>query len=257
LFSIPNELVCIHCSLQKETSAKKVFAVPSILITGSNRGLGLEWVRQSAQQGWKVFATCRHPTEAQMLKELAKEHVSAISIHRLDVSQPDDIQAIQWKLEGEPIDVLLNNAGIYLEKGKPQFGCLNRDLWARTFAVNTLAGMLLVEALVDNVAESDRRLVVAISSHMGSIADIENAGSYYYRSSKAALNAAMQGLSVALKPRGIGVLILHPGGVRTRMGPSDGISPAESVRGMWGRIDEFTLQNSGRFVRYDGTKLPW
>lgn len=117
--------------------------------------------------------------------------------------------------------------------------------------------MRVAEALVDNVAASDKRLIVAISSHMGSIADIQSPDSYYYRSSKAALNAAMQGLSVQLKPLGIGVLILHPGGVKTRMGPRDGITPKESVLGMRHIIDRFTMADTGRFIRYDGTELPW
>jgi NAD(P)-dependent dehydrogenase (short-subunit alcohol dehydrogenase family) len=231
-------------------------AVPSIFITGSNRGLGLEWAQQYAREGWRVFATSRHPAEAHHLKNLAEEYAS-VSIHRLDVTNPEDIRAIQWELDGEPIDIILSNAGIYLEKGKPQFGCLSREDWARTLTVNTVAAMLVIEALIENVEQSERRLVIAISSHMGSIADIHDPGSYYYRSSKAALNAAMQGLSAELKPQGIGVLILHPGGVRTRMGPRHGISPEESVRGMRQRIEEFTLEKSGRFVRYDGTEMPW
>jgi NAD(P)-dependent dehydrogenase (short-subunit alcohol dehydrogenase family) len=230
--------------------------VPTIFITGSNRGLGLEWARQYAREDWRVFATCRHPVEAHDLKELAEEYAS-VSIHRVDVTIPEDIRAIQWELEGEPIDILLSNAGVYLEKGKPQFGCLSHEGWIRTLEVNTVAAMMVIEALIDNVARSDRRLVVAISSHMGSIADIHDPGSYYYRSSKAALNAAMQGLSVELKPRGIGVLILHPGGVRTRMGPPHGISPEESVQAMRTRIEEFTLEHSGRFVRHDGMAMPW
>jgi NAD(P)-dependent dehydrogenase (short-subunit alcohol dehydrogenase family) len=96
-----------------------------------------------------------------------------------------------------------------------------------------------------------------VSSHMGSVADIESPGNYYYRSSKAALNAAMQGLAAALKPRGIGVLILHPGGVKTRMGPRGGITVGESVRGMRAILEHFSLDQTGRFLRYDGTPMPW
>lgn len=228
----------------------------SILITGSNRGLGLEWARQYAYDGWRVFATCRHPAEARSLQDLAEEQ-KTVSIHRLDVTALEDIRALRWELEGEPIDILLSNAGVYLEKGQPQCGYLSYEDWARTFEVNTIGAARIVEAFVDNTALSQKRLVVAISSHMGSIVDIGSPGSYYYRSSKAALNAAMQGLSVELKPRGIGVLILHPGGVKTRMGPPNGISPEESVRGMRAVIGRFTLADSGRFLRYDGTEMPW
>ncbi len=230
--------------------------MPSIFITGSNRGLGLEWVRQCADDGWRVFATCCHPAEAFELRKLAEQYPQ-VSIHRLDVTIAEDIRAIIWEMEGEPIDILLSNAGVYLEKGGPEFGCFRYQEWAQTFAVNTMGSMRIAEALIDNVTRSDRKLIVAISSHMGSIADIQNPDSYYYRSSKAALNAAMQGLSVQLRPLGIGVLILHPGGVKTRMGPPGGITPEKSIREMRQVIDRFTLADSGRFLQYDGTELPW
>jgi len=229
----------------------------SVLITGSNRGLGLEWARQFAQDQWRVFATCRRPAEANALQKLAEAH-DALTIHHLDVTVPEDIRAISWELEGEPVDILLSNAGIYLEKGEAEFGSLCYHDWARTFEVNTMGTLRISECLIDNVAASDKRLIIAVSSHMGSIADIQHPGSYYYRSSKAALNAAMQGLAAKLEPRGIGVLILHPGGVRTRMGPRDGISPKESVQGMRRLIDQFDLKSqTGSFLRYDGAALPW
>lgn len=228
----------------------------SVLITGSNRGLGFEWARQCAMEGRRVFATCRHPAEAAALIKLAEQHPT-LTIHRLDVTVPEDLRALFWELEEEPIDILLNNAGIYIDKNSAKFGCLCYHDWARTLAVNTMGAMRLSEYFVENVAKSDRRLIVAVSSHMGSIADIESPGSYYYRSSKAALNAAMQGLAAALKPRKIGVLILHPGGVKTRMGPRGGISAEESVQGMRRIVERFTLEGTGRFVKYDGTPMPW
>lgn len=230
--------------------------MPSILITGSNRGLGLEWARQYAMDGWRVFATCRYPAEADTLNTLAEKH-PLLSIHRLDITVPEDLRALFWELEGEPIDILLNNAAIYIEKNSASFGSLCYHDWGRTFMVNTMGPMRVSEYFIDNVAESEKRLIAVISSHMGSIADIESPGNYYYRSSKAALNAAMQGMAAVLKPRGIGVIIMHPGGVKTRMGPPDGISPDESVRGMRRIIDEFTLKNTGSFIKYDGTPLPW
>jgi NAD(P)-dependent dehydrogenase (short-subunit alcohol dehydrogenase family) len=230
--------------------------MPSIFITGSNRGLGLEWARQYAVDGWRVFATCRHPAEASELKELLEQYPK-VSIHRLDVTRAEDIRAITWEMKGLPVDVLLSNAGVYLEKGRPEFGCFRYQEWAQTFDVNTFGGMRVAEALVENVASSKKRLIVAISSHMGSIAEIQSPGSYYYRTSKAALNAAMQALSHQLRPMGIGVLILHPGGVRTRMGPPGGITPEVSVKGMRQIIDRFTLADSGRFMQYDGIELPW
>lgn len=230
--------------------------MPNLLITGSNRGLGLEFVRQYAADGWRVFATCRHPAEAHQLRQLAEEYPT-ISLHRLDVTSLEDVRSIHWAVEDEPIDVLLNNAGIYLEEGDPTLGDVRYEDWERTLQVNTMGAMRVTEALWENVARSDKRLIVAMSSHMGSIADIQSPGSYYYRSSKAALNATMQGVAAALRPHGVGVLILHPGGVQTRMGPRDGILPQESVQGMRRIIEDFTLADTGRFIKFDGSEMPW
>jgi NAD(P)-dependent dehydrogenase (short-subunit alcohol dehydrogenase family) len=231
--------------------------MPNILITGSNRGLGLEWVRQYASLDWRIFATCRHPSEAKALGDLAEKHPK-VSIHRLDVTVPEDIRGLFWDLEGEAVDILLGNAGVYLEKNMAEFGSLCYHDWARTFEVNTMGTVRVAEYFVKNIMLSDKRLIVAISSHMGSIADIESPGDYYYRSSKAALNATMQGLAVKLKSRGIGVLILHPGGVKTRMGPPGGISTEKSVKGMRRVIERFDLErDTGSFVQFDGTFMPW
>ncbi len=230
----------------------------NILITGANRGIGLELVRQYAVEHWRVFATCRRPETARTLAELAEARPE-VSIHRLDVTRSDDLRALAAELAGEPLDVLYNNAGVYLETHYegPEPGALRYDDWMHTLEVNTLGPVRVTEALVDNVAASRRRLVAVNTSHMGSIADIRQPGSYYYRSSKAALNAAMRGLAAALEPRGIGVLLLHPGGVATRMGPSDGMDSAESVTGLRQRIDEYKARDSGRFLRFDGTEMPW
>ncbi|MGC1954030.1 MAG: SDR family NAD(P)-dependent oxidoreductase, partial [Gammaproteobacteria bacterium] len=130
--------------------------------------------------------------------------------------------------------------------------------WEATFQVNTMGALRVTEAFVEHVARSARRLIVAITSHMGSIAEIEGPGSYYYRSSKAALNAAMKGLSLELKPRGIGVLLLHPGWVQTRMGGSSAsLAASDSVAGMRRLLEQFTLADTGRFLRYNGTEIPW
>ena len=230
----------------------------SILITGSNRGLGLELARQYAEAGWRVYASCRHPAEAGALQQLAAAQ-QQVSIHRLDVTSAEDICAIRWELADSPLDILFNNAGIYLENDyrRPEPGGIRYDHWLRTFEVNTLGAARVTEALLGNVARSDKRLVAVMTSHMGSTADIDTEGSYYYRSSKAALNAAMRGLAVALRPQRVGVLLLHPGAVRTRMGPDEGISVEESVRGLRRVIDGFTLSASGSFLRYDGTTMPW
>ena len=230
----------------------------SILITGSNRGLGLEWARQYALLGWRVYATCRRPDEAEDLHTLASQHDN-LSIHLLDVTSRTDIDDLSRALKGEPIDLLINNAGVYFERwGKDRLGVIDYGDWERTLQVNSLGPMRVCEALMENVAASQRRLLVAITSHMGSIADIGSPNDYAYRSSKAALNAAMVGLAHEVKQHGIGVLLLHPGWVRTRMGgESAPVSSKQSVQGMRGLIDGFALARTGAFLRYDGRPMPW
>jgi NAD(P)-dependent dehydrogenase (short-subunit alcohol dehydrogenase family) len=228
----------------------------SVLVTGSNRGIGLEWCRQYADADWRVFATCRHPETAGELHELAQKH-PRLTVHCLDVTQAESVHALRTELQHESIDVLVNNAGVYLEKYTPAT-VLHYDDWLQTLEVNTLGPMRVTEALIELVARSNRKLVVNLSSHMGSIAEIAAPGDTYYRSSKAALNAAMKGLSIAIGERGIGVLLLHPGWVKTRMGGWDAtLTPAESVASMRTRVDEFSLDMSGRFFRYNGTEIPW
>lgn len=228
----------------------------SALVTGSSRGIGLEWCRQYADAGWRVFATCRRPQAAEALQELAGRY-PGISVHRLDVTQAGSLQALRNELKGAPIDVLINNAGVYFEK-YARIQEIRYETWMQTFEVNTLGPMRVAEALADQVAASSRRLIVNMTSHMGSIAEIEAPGDYYYRSSKTALNAAMKGLSIALKERGVGVLLLHPGWVRTRMGGSDApLMPEESVAGMRSLEEGFDMSMSGRFFRYNGSEIPW
>lgn len=227
-----------------------------VLITGSNRGIGLEFVRQFLEEGWRVYATCRRPAEAESLHMLTGLH-NALSIHRLDIGNPEDIRNISWEMNNVPLDLLINNAGVYLEKGAAGLGFIHYDHWLRTLEINTLGAVRVTEALLDNIGRSEKKMVAVLSSQMGSLADLRDAGSYCYRSSKAALNAAMQGMAVELRERQIGVLILHPGEVMTRMGSETGITPQKSVRGMREVIDGFTLAQSGSFLQYDGMTMEW
>jgi NAD(P)-dependent dehydrogenase (short-subunit alcohol dehydrogenase family) len=230
----------------------------SVLVTGSNRGLGLEWVRQYAGLGWQVYATCRYPQQADELKKLADEF-SNIFIHRLDVTREDEIRQLATQLDDEPIDLLINNAGVYYERwGKDRLGVIDYSNWNETLAVNTLGPMRISEAFIDNIARSEKRLIITITSHMGSIADIGTPNDYAYRSSKSALNAAMKGLSLELADRDIGVMLLHPGWVRTRMGgDSAPLSAQESVSAMRQLVERFRPCQTGRFFRYDGSEIPW
>ncbi|WP_324780924.1 SDR family oxidoreductase [Thiobacillus sedimenti] len=231
--------------------------MPCVLITGASRGLGLEWARQYAEAGWQVLATCRRPEEADALRELAARHAS-VGVHRLDVTDSEQLRTLQLDLADLAVDILLNNAGVYLDKFMGDLGGLDYEVWLRSFAVNTLGAVRVTEAFAGQVARSERKLVVAISSHMGAIAEIAEPGHYAYRSSKAALNAAMKGIAQALAPRGIGVLLLHPGWVGTRMGGSQAmLTPAQSVRAMRALVDHFGPGMNGRFLRFNGSEIPW
>lgn len=232
--------------------------MPAALITGSNRGLGLEWTRQCAERGWRVFASCRDPGSAADLQALASR-VSGVSLHRLDVTAPDQIAAVADASGDAALDLLVNNAGVYLERwGQDPIGRIDYEAWQETFRVNTLGPIRVTEAFLGHLSRSDRPVVAAITSHMGSISHLNAPRDYAYRSSKAALNAAMHGLAHELGGRGVGVLLLHPGWVRTRMGGEDApISPEVSVRGMLSLVDRYEPHMSGAFLRFDGTPLPW
>ena len=232
--------------------------MPSILITGSNRGLGLEWTRQYLQLGWQVHATCRHPEEADELHQLKRAHDN-MSLFRLDVTRPDEINTVADQLSDQAIDILVNNAGVYLEKfDKSTLGHFDYGDWEKTFRINTLGPVRITQAFTKHVARSTRRLVVNISSHMGSIAEIESPGSYAYRSSKAALNAATKGLALELQQQNVGLLLLHPGWVKTRMGGAGALfSTQESVDGMRSVIDRFDMDISGAFYHFKGNVIPW
>ena len=230
----------------------------TILVTGASQGLGLEWVRQCARCGWRVFATCRDPLDAGNLQHLASQY-AGLTMHRLDVTNPADVADIKRELRGTPIDLLVLNAGIFPDfSACRSLGDLDYDEWEETLRVNVLGAARITEALVDNVASSIRRLVVGVSSEMGSIGSLQNEGCFAYRSSKAALNMTMRGIALELKPRDVGVLLLHPGWVSSGLGgPSASMEPAESVRHMLERVRDFKPEQSGNLYRYDGSSIPW
>lgn len=229
----------------------------TVLVTGANRGIGLEFCSQYAEAGWKVLACCRKPAEATALQNLAARF-PALSIYELDVSRLAQIDGLSKQLRGETVDVLLANAGIYGDSESGDFGALDYGRWQETLTINTLAPVKLLEAFLPQVQRSERKLMVAITSLMGSMADNSSGRAIFYRSSKAALNAAMKTLSIDLRPSGIGVLILHPGWVRTDMGGQQApTQPSESVHGMRHVIDGFRLADTGRFFDFRGEELPW
>ncbi len=223
------------------------------MITGSNRGLGLECARQYADEGWRVIATCRNPGNAVELASLKGE----LEIHALDISDHGQILSLADSLREEAIDLLFNNAGIF-DPSPSQLVDIDYNAWENFIRVNVMSPLMVCATFSDHVAASDLKKIAIMSSKMGSIDDNNSGGSYIYRSSKAALNAVMKSLSIDLAPRGISVAILHPGWVRTDMGGPNGLIDApESVNGLLKVIKDLNLKNSGRFYSYDGSEIAW
>ena len=217
------------------------------LITGANRGIGLEYCRQLKQRGDHVIAVCRKVSEE--LKELEV----SIEAH-IDITSAVDIERLAKKLDGQKLDVLINNAAIV-----ERFSLENLDINSirRQFEVNALAPLRLTRALLPNLTSGSK--IIIMTSRMASIEDNTSGGSYGYRMSKVALSMAGKSLSIDLKPQNIAVAILHPGLVKTRMTNfnPNAITPEESVKGLITRIDQLNLENTGTFWHSNGEILPW
>jgi len=227
--------------------------MPSVLITGANRGLGLEFTRQYAADGWRVFAACRDPAGARDLAAVEGD----VSAETLDVDDGPQVAALANKLSGQPIDVLINNAGIYGPKDVTR-DTVVYDAWGQVFRTNAMSPLAVSAAFAANVAQGGQKKIITLSSIMGSIAENDSSGDFIYRSSKAAVNAVMKSLAGDLKSEGITVVVLHPGWVRTDMGgPDAAIEAPESVTGMRAVIAGLKESDSGRFLNYDGTEIPW
>lgn len=227
----------------------------TVLITGANRGIGLEFVRQYAADGARVHACCREPGSAQKLRDIAAGH--DVVVHRLDVTDQQSIHDLAAAIDEEPVDILINNAGI--SGNEPQsFGDIDYDDWERVLRTNVIGPYRVAEALADRVAASQGKKMVNLSTSMGSIAENTSGGDYVYRTSKTALNMVVVNLARDLGERGIVVLALHPGWVATDMGgPGALIGPPESVTGMRAVIDRADLAMSGGYYRFDGGEIPW
>jgi NAD(P)-dependent dehydrogenase (short-subunit alcohol dehydrogenase family) len=233
----------------------------TVLITGASRGLGLEFVLQYATDGWDVIACCRAPAKVDQLKELADKY--KIRIEALDVSDLKSIEALAAKLKNEAIDILVNNAGIYsgdpkVEKGAGQnFGAIDAAAWARVLETNVISPIMMTQAFVPHLARGKERKVAILSSKMGSLAEM-GTGAIAYRTSKAAVNAAMRTIAPELATHKIAVVNLHPGWVKTDMGgPTAPVEPQDSIAGMRKVIAGLTLEHSGRFIDYQGQIVPW
>ena len=234
----------------------------TVLITGANRGLGIEFVRQYAAEGWDVLATARDPLKATKLRQIEERH-RAVSTHALDIAEDESIEELVDKLDGKAIDVLIHNSGIYPHKGE-KFGEIDYDGWSEALVTNLFGPMRLTEALVENVATSERKQIAAISSSMASLRAVQSGSvatagvAYQYRTSKTALNMAMSVLATELASRGISVVMLDPGWVKTDMGgPNAELTPEQSISGIRRVLAGKPMELSGKFIGYDGVVRPW
>jgi NAD(P)-dependent dehydrogenase (short-subunit alcohol dehydrogenase family) len=228
----------------------------TVLVTGANRGIGLELTAQFAADGWTVLACCRNPQAAADLAAM-RERYPQIEMLALDVTDYAQMAALSAQLADRPIDILLSNAGIYGPKGVG-FGNVDPATWREVLEVNTIAPLMLAQAFVEQVAASRQKLVAVISSKVGSIADNSSGGSYLYRSSKTAVNQVVKCLSIDLAGRGISAISLHPGWVQTEMGgPNAEISTADSVGGLKAILQSAGAAQNGQFIEYDGSPIPW
>ena len=231
--------------------------MPSVLITGANRGLGLEFARQYLADGWQVYAACRNPASASELRQLAEDSGERMRILAMDVTDAGSVKAAAAELDKQAIDLLLNNAGVGGARGQT-IGNIDYEAWAKVLEVNTLGPMRVSEVFVDHVARSERKLIVTLTSGMGSIADNTSGGSIAYRSSKAAVNMVMRSLAIDLAPRGIICVVVNPGWVQTDMGgPNANLTPAESVTRLRHLIENLGPRHSGKFFNHDGRQYDW
>jgi len=250
-------------------------AADTVLVTGANSGLGLELVKQYAAKGWTVIATHRRDGVPDTLAAVVAEHPN-VRVERMDVESAAEIKALADKLRGVPVDVLINNAGIYSDRsvcadescrgaGDTQsFGNTDYELFDTIMAVNVRGPLLVSEAFIEHVRAGQQKKIVSISSTNGSVTfSLGGSGAIAYRASKAALNREMQLVAVHLKREGITVLLLHPGAVLTERQADfrnqfpGMVEMQPSVAGMIEQIAKATIEDTGRFIQYDGATAPW
>ena len=231
--------------------------MPTVLITGASRGIGLEFVRQYAADGWRVLACCRTPASAEELTALAATGDDRISVHALDVDDADSVAALKSEVGATPLDVLINNAGVMGQRSARR-GAIDYDAWGDCLRTNVMGPMRIAEALADNVVAGTQKKLVTISSRMGSIGLNVAPDSIVYRSSKAAVNMVMKCLANDLGAQGVIVACFHPGWVRTDMGGSAAdVGVDESVAGMRAVIAGLGAADNGSFRNFDGKSLDW
>jgi len=249
---------CLALSAQAET----------VLITGANSGIGLELATQYAAKGWTVIATHRRDTTPESLEALSAKYKN-VRAERMDVQKPEDVKALATRMRGQPIDVLINNAGIFslgdwLDRtdNRQRFGTLDYAAFDQFMEINVRGPVVVTESFIDNVRAGKQKKVISITSSIGTISTPDVAvNAFWYGTSKAALNKATVTLASVLKPEGIIVVPMHPGSVRVEKQASvhvpGMIETPDAVRSMIRTIDSLTLKDTAKFTNYDGKTLPW
>ena len=228
----------------------------NVLITGANRGLGLGFVKKYLEKNVHVLCTTRDISGSKELLECKERYPNNIEIFELDLLKENGAKTLANQLNGMPIDILINNAGV--GSSNQHFEAVSSKPWLEVLKVNLIAPLIITQSLIENVKKSSVKKINFLSSQLGSIEDNTSGGMYIYRSSKTGLNQVVKSLSVDLKSKGITVVALHPGWVKTDMGgPNAPVSIDESVEGMIRVIETTDIKDTGKFLNYDGRELPW
>jgi NAD(P)-dependent dehydrogenase (short-subunit alcohol dehydrogenase family) len=238
-------LMCLSLPVPASADSKGV-----VLVTGANRGLGLEFSKQLQAAGYEVIGTARSPDKAVELK------ASGARVEQLDVSSKASVVALANRLSDVSIDILINNAGM-LNRTDSSLGSLDFEIMERTFQVNSLGPLRVIQALLPNLQAGNKKTIVNITSRLGSI-ELSTGGMYSYRTSKTALNQINKIVSAELAPQGFTSVVIHPGWVRTDMGGAAAtLSIPESISAILNVVDGLSVENTGKFYNYDGEELPW
>ena len=251
-FALALFMICVVSAAYAESSADEAAAgaARTVLITGANRGIGLELSRQYSAAGWNVIGTARKPESAQDLAALGAE------IMQLDVTDPASVERLSRELGARPVDLLINNAGIL--PMMPSLAEIDMDDYQRVMDVNTMGPVRVTRAVLPSLRAGQLRVIVNITSTLGSIANNASGGFYGYRESKAALNMFTKSLAAELGPEGFTCIVMHPGWVRTDMGgPSAPTTAQQSVQGIRGVIDGLSRVDNGTFWSFEGEQMPW
>lgn len=238
----------------------------TVLITGSNRGIGLGLVERYADAGWTVIATSRSPADDEELKAVAAKHPDSVMIEEMDVTDDAEIASVAAKYDGTPIDLIINNAGVLGDPAKQALGSMDYDDIRWVMEVNVYGPLKVSQAFLDHVKASDQKKIVTMTSGLGSMTITSRLGRFYgYRMSKAAVNMAMRAMQADLRAEGVTAALIAPGMVETSLLAESGyrgdqsITVEESTRALVGVIDGITLEGNaqGLAINYDGQAIPW